>query len=152
EKILTLLQGLCSNAVARPTPISARLLQRGAELARVLEGGKAPPTAREATGPGLGPFSGIVAHWQQVWEEHELSRRLFAAARSQVYPGRSARGPWVHSNSVPASLSGAARAAGWSTPRLFWFSAPETRPSSNSAVRVEPDWLAVRLDSEKAEP
>jgi signal transduction histidine kinase len=151
-RILAMLQGLCSNAVTRPTPISAHLLQRCAELGLVLEGGKARPRTSQTS--GLSSFSGVVTHWQQVWDDHELSRRLFAAARAQLQPPTNS--PWVPLETMRSSASaspvGPVRTAGGRVPRLFWFRGPETPTGSNGPVRAEPDWLAVRVDQEKAEP
>ncbi len=87
-----LLDQVCSNVVWRPTSISAEILNRVST-----ESINAP--ARET-----------VAHWQQVWLDHERARELFAA--------------------VAGTNAAALRPAAAGSPgtHAFWFATPEPLP------------------------
>jgi len=107
---------VCSNAVFYPNALSQQILNQIASSAH---------SALEST---------AVRKWMTLWEAHELSRELFAAARTELH----------------AETNG-----------LFWFSTPETwkrivtntinglvsRPSAVPPAEIEDrSWLAVRYD------
>ncbi|HVR36854.1 MAG TPA: HAMP domain-containing sensor histidine kinase [Methylomirabilota bacterium] len=60
-------EALCSNAVLRPSAVSAQILDR----AETLPGEHNP--ARE-----------VVKSWRRQWEEHEIARRLYERARPEL--------------------------------------------------------------------
>ncbi len=125
------LDGLCSNAVYRPTLLSPFILNWA--QARAVPGQQT-----------------LVAEWQRRWQAHEFSRHLFAAASAQA---ASATGnpPGGFSSAGPGSsgsLSASTTSLG--TARMFWFNAnsgDEKRgadaPGSAAAGGQAHTWLAM---------
>jgi len=122
---------LCSNAVYEPTALSPELLRAAAERATA-------PQARAT-----------VRKWRALWDEHQLSRQLFQAAR-----------PHIHGHVLDPGRGWPPGPRPTGQPRLFWFTSPVSwkRSITNTtanltngapatyAVEVEGnDWLGIEL-------
>jgi two-component system phosphate regulon sensor histidine kinase PhoR len=119
EKAAALLDAFCSNAVARPTPLTPLLLERAAELA----------ASRH--------LGAVAQPWQEAWKRHEQARALFAAAQPHFRTGPSAMD--ARASAAPSQLvTLPPRQPAGRVPRLFWFAGPRARGERLPGV----DWLA----------
>ncbi len=113
------LAAFCSNAVFQPTPLTPYLLDR-------VRTGAGPPPVREE-----------AQKWLDVWQRHEFTRWLFAAARPHwpatagpVRPLVSVESP-AAAGATPLATSNqwffpaASNPPRETPPRLFWFRTPE---------------------------
>ncbi|MBI3852004.1 MAG: hypothetical protein HY298_17235 [Verrucomicrobia bacterium] len=97
-----------SSAIYHPTPLTPYFLQLVSEDDR-----------------------NVQEIWQRLWEEHELSRALYSAAREHLGVTTSPKPPLLTIQGKEAELKSATvAAASIVIPRLFWFQ----------------HWLAVRYD------
>ena len=145
--------GLCSNLVHYPTPWSSQLLSVLSQNAR-------SPQTRQ-----------IAQRWQEVWDEHETARELFAAVNSEWHNPAGKPGSVLSSEESQAASGNLASAVAKQSSaavdrdpasRLAWFRmppgwapAPSPSPATNGptilpAVLPSPDqqWLAIRLDDD----
>ncbi len=116
------LDEFCSNAVNQPSVLSPIL------LSTALDQATAPEAKR------------TVRHWQGVWQEHDSSRRLYAAAAPIL---RLVLGG-------PGEARGGGESGG-----LFWFTASDSMPlwerketlAATNAPVQETNWLAARFEA-----
>jgi signal transduction histidine kinase len=130
------LETLCSNLVWHPTPLTSHLLDRLQGLAELpQERIKTIEASRRLNAATMDGDLGTLQKWQGLWEEHELSRRLFAAACRHF--NVETLGPLLSAGSSAKETVGLRGR----TSRLLWFRAPVERGDSE-----ECNWLATRFD------
>jgi signal transduction histidine kinase len=69
--------------------------------------------------------------WREIWKAHELSRKLFSAARQRFQMKTPVQLVSAH---LPNRIA----------PHLFWFETPE--PEISTLNSAEHNWLAIRFD------
>ena len=132
----------CDNVVYEPTPLTPYFLEL---------------LSTQPTSATNG-----IQKWQQLWEEHELSRRLYAAARVRLPPAPFDLATPEPGVSPPTTETGGIRSAavgGLServvVPRFIWFSTSNAWPRDFSAVALptkldanwqDRHWLGIRYD------
>lgn len=112
---------LCSNAVFNPTAVTPLVLSKAASLAKQLGS------------------TGVVDRCEREWQNHQLARKLYAAARPRLQPNAGRDG-----TAFPLlSIAGSMNTMGGPTPTrvskpspVFWI---------ESGAQGE-EWLATRLD------
>ena len=126
-----------SNAIARPSPITPALLDFADRLDQ-----KRSSSSDEAD------------RWLQVWQQHELARRLYAAARRQLFPQSDGAitltgvMDYAQFRRLPQSIGESAEPnkdplipMPQAVSRLFWINEGEgwlaiMRPQNSDAIRV----------------
>ncbi len=98
-------EAFCSNAVYHPTPLTPYLLSL---------------ISNQAGGPGA---RGDLSKWQELWDEHEKSRELFAAASRHL--------------GSPRNFA-----------RLFWFTTPESWLAARCEDNPTSHWFVCRAETE----
>jgi signal transduction histidine kinase len=137
SQLLEPLANVCSNAISRPSPITPALLDFASRLNQ----------KRSSS-------NGEADRWLQVWQQHELARKLYGAARRQLFPQsdgvttltgvmddaqlrRLAQSIGESAGTNNGSLIPAPQAVS----RLFWINKGEgwlaaVRPENSGAIRV----------------
>jgi len=124
-QIKPLLESLCSNAVFNPSPVTPLLVSKASEFANT-------PDLKDT-----------AADWQAEWTRHELSRKLFVAARPNLRlppETKASEFPLLSgfaqaSRTIAGSPSSKPSGPTQNPPRLFWINSDE-------------NWLAARVDEE----
>ncbi len=139
----------CSNVVFYPTPLTPELL-RQVEILPEVE--KASPTNSAIRWLD-------ILRWRSVWQAHEVSRQLFAAAspdlRTQaplrlLNPEVNVDGGHEQDGALVKAISPASFSAGSPSSRMVWFSTES--PLNNFTIHglavSDQRWLAVQADGD----
>jgi signal transduction histidine kinase len=164
------LESLCSNIVYHPTPLTPYLLEKIQErwMPETPAGLASIKASGKLNDAGTLEMKDTIRKWQRVWDEHEMARELFAAAREHFRTNvEAAASPvLVAAKGVMAEESQARITNRWLSveasmqprvemPRQFWFDTatglktaiPGDGVNPSSLVIEEQDWLAVRSES-----
>jgi His Kinase A (phospho-acceptor) domain len=160
---------LCSNIIYHPTPLTAYLLAKLCEeiIPSIQEGPRSVTTTHElAKEPDTLETQAAVQHWQGIWAEHQLSRKLFSLAQQNLRTSNKSL-TLFETNEPGAEISAVGQfhpslpsnPAERLTNQLFWINFPDGETYStlkswqheHSGVKGwhrEPEnrWLAVPRD------
>jgi signal transduction histidine kinase len=148
-------ESLCSNIVYQPTLLTPCLLEKIQDRVSPLPDLRHGSTLSESTSQGQPPPAApevqeTVRKWRRTWDDHELSRQLYAAVRSQVLAGAASpllTEPNEAAEGNPLSAEAKTNQANTVASRFFWINGSELwmhrAPGTDTFVDGR-NWLLVR--------